>query len=81
MSLDRFQSIFRSVFRDDTLVVHCDLTAKDVKGWDSFNHINLIVAIEDAYGVTFRTDEMAGAATVGNLIDILRSKGVDIAAG
>lgn len=81
MSLDRLQSIFRDVFRDDTLVVHRDLTAKDVKGWDSFNHINLIVAIEDAFGVTFRTDEMAGAATVGNLIDILRSKGVDIAAG
>lgn len=79
MSFDRFQSIFRDVFRDETLAVHRGLTAKDVKGWDSFNHINLIVAIEDAFGVTFRTDEMAGAATVGNLVDILRSKGVDIA--
>ncbi|PWC44287.1 acyl carrier protein [Azospirillum sp. TSO22-1] len=79
MSLDRLQSIFRDVFRDDTLVIHRDLTAKDVKGWDSFNHINLIVAIEDAYGVTFRTDEMAGAAAVGNLVDVLRSKGIAIA--
>lgn len=78
MSLDRLQSIFRDVFRDDTLVIHRDLTAKDVKGWDSFNHINLIVAIEDAYGMTFRTDEMAGAAAVGNLVDVLRSKGIDI---
>ena len=80
MSLDRLQSIFREIFHDEALVVHPELTAKDVKGWDSFNHINLIIEIEAAYGVTFRTDEMASAATVGNLMDILRSKGVDLAA-
>lgn len=78
MNLERLQSIFRDVFHDDGLILHPELTAKDVQGWDSFNHINLIVAIEVAFGITFRTDEMASAATVGNLVSILRSKGIDV---
>jgi acyl carrier protein len=78
MSIDRLQSIFREVFDNDDLLIHPQLTAKDVMGWDSFNHINLILAIEEAYGLTFQTEEMSSAANVGNLVTILQSKGVDI---
>ena len=53
------------------------MTAKDVSGWDSFNHINLIVALEDAFQITFTTEEMASMANVGDLIRILQAKGVE----
>jgi acyl carrier protein len=34
------------------------LTAADTTNWDSIRHLNLVMALEEAYGVTFSSDEM-----------------------
>ena len=78
MNIDRLQGIFRSVFDDEALVIRPDTTAKDVEGWESFNHINLIVALEEDFDVTFTTDEISCMANVGSLVTILQARGFDI---
>lgn len=78
MGKDFLQNIFREVFDQDDLTLRPDLSAKDVPGWDSFNHINLIVALEEAYNLTFDTEEIAGMANVGDLVAVLRAKGIDV---
>lgn len=55
-----------------------ELSAKDVEGWDSFNHINLMVAIESEYGVQFATEEIAKLSSVGDMVALMRSKNIDI---
>ena len=47
-----------------------DLT-HDVKGWNSFTHLNLIVATEMRFGVKMRTDEIEGLTKVGDLVEII----------
>jgi acyl carrier protein len=66
--------IFHDLFDDDTLVVTPSLTAGDVPEWDSFNHINLIVAIESRFGIKFQTAELESMHTVGHLADLIQSK-------
>ena len=66
--------IFRDVLDDDTLVLRPDLTANDVEEWDSFNHINLIVAVEQRFGIKFQTAELEGMQNVGHLVDLIRKK-------
>jgi acyl carrier protein len=66
--------IFHDLFDDDTLVVTPALTAGDVPEWDSFNHINLIVAIESRFGIKFQTAELESMHTVGHLADLIQSK-------
>jgi acyl carrier protein len=66
--------IFHDLFDDDTLVLNPGLTAADVPEWDSFNHINLIVAIESRFGVKFQTAELESVQTVGHLADLIQSK-------
>jgi acyl carrier protein len=78
MSIERVRSVFREVFEDKGLEVFPEMTARDVDTWDSFNHINLVVALEDAFDITFTTDEMAGMANVGGLVTILRSRGIEV---
>lgn len=46
--------------------------------WDSFNHINLVASIETEFGVSFTTDEIADMQNVGDLVELLKSKNVDI---
>lgn len=67
-------SIFHDLFDDDTIVLNPGLTAADVAEWDSFNHINLIVAIEARFGIKFQTAELESMQTVGHLADLVQSK-------
>ena len=68
MTLDaRLEQVFRNVFDDDELSLTDDMTAADVPQWDSLAHINLMFALESEFGVTFRGDQLAEFANVGEL--------------
>jgi len=67
-------TICRDIFDDDTLVLTPGLTAADVPEWDSFNHINLVVAVESKFGIKFQTAELESMHTVGHFADLIQSK-------
>ena len=46
-------------------------TAEDIAEWDSFNHINIIVAVEAHFGIKFQTAETEELKNVGHLVDPL----------
>jgi acyl carrier protein len=68
------QVIFREVFDDPTLEIADAMTAKDVKDWDSINHINLIIDAEKHFGITLTTKEVAALKNVGEFIGLIGSK-------
>lgn len=70
----RLTQVFQDVFDQPGLVLTDQLTAKDVPRWDSLNHINLVVAIEQAFKVRFNTTEVARMANVGELVDTIQRK-------
>lgn len=78
MSFATLTRVFRDVFENETLQVTPTLAARDVENWDSFNHINLIVALEETFAVTFTTEEITGMQNVGDLVTVLNAKGHDI---
>jgi acyl carrier protein len=65
-SRERVQKIFRDVFDEPGLVLQDEMTAADVDGWDSFAHINLIIAIERQLQIKFTTGEIAQLKEPGN---------------
>ncbi len=72
--VQQLSEIFRDLFDDDSLEIRPALTAADVPEWDSFNHINLIVAIEARFGIKFKTAELESMQTVGHLTDLIQTK-------
>jgi acyl carrier protein len=58
--------VFRTIF-DDDVVISESTTARDVDGWDSLNHVRLVVAIEKAFKVRFGSGEVSALKTVGEL--------------
>ena len=72
--LARLQDVFREVFARPELELSEGLSAPDVEGWDSLKHIELVISVEDTFGVTFRTAEVAALETVGDLAAALRTK-------
>jgi acyl carrier protein len=72
--LSKLNELIRDVFGEDDVVATDETTADDVAGWDSSNHVRLIIAIEEAFKVTFTTDEMLAPENVGELVDLIASK-------
>ena len=70
----RLTTIFHDVFDDDSIVLSPNLIAADVPEWDSFNHINLIVAVETSFKIKFHTAELEQLHTVGHLADLIAAK-------
>ena len=64
---DKLTGIIRDTFDDAGLAIRPETTAKDVEGWDSLAHIQLMVAVEKAFGIRFNTGELAGLTNVGEL--------------
>ncbi|MBQ4417922.1 MAG: acyl carrier protein [Butyrivibrio sp.] len=63
--------IFRDVFEDDTIVVTDLTTAADIEDWDSYEHINLINAIEQTFSMKFTMGQVVSMKNVGEMVDIL----------
>ena len=72
--LNKLTDIFRVLFNRPDLELGDNLTAKDIPGWDSFNHVNLIINIEEEFSVRFSNDEVGGMQNVGHLKTLLASK-------
>lgn len=70
----RLTKIFHDVLDDDSIVLTPGLTAKDVEEWDSFNHINLMVAIEQSFKIKFQTSELESMKNVGHLVELVEKK-------
>lgn len=51
-----------------------EMTANQVPGWDSLNHINIIVAIEKEFAVRFKGLEILKAKNIGDLQRLINSK-------
>jgi acyl carrier protein len=66
--------IFRDVFEDPALEISDATTAKDVPAWDSLTYVNLIVAVEKAFAVSFTTKEVKSLANVGSFIDLIAKR-------
>ncbi len=66
--------IFRDVFMRDDLVLKAELSAKDVQGWDSFKQIEIIMAIEERFGIKFTTRELDSLQNVGDLVRVVAAK-------
>lgn len=70
----RLTEIFRDVFDDDDIVLTPNTTAADIHDWDSFNHINLIVAIETKFAIKFQTAEIESLKNVGDMVAVIERK-------
>lgn len=70
----RLTELFRELFADDSITLTPETTASDIEGWDSFNHISVIVAVETRFGVKMTTSEIEHLANVGALVAAIESK-------
>ena len=63
--------VFQDVFDDESIHVVDSTTADDIEDWDSLEHINLVVAIENRFGMKFNMAEVTSMKNVGEMVDAI----------
>ena len=71
---DRLNEIFVDVLDLDEVELTDATTADDIEEWDSLSHVQLVVAIEKAFGVIFTALEIMKWKNVGELVDSIAQK-------
>ncbi|MBR2045061.1 MAG: acyl carrier protein [Agathobacter sp.] len=72
---ERLNGVFQEVFDDDEITVNDNTVADDVDGWDSFEHINLVVAIEEEFSFKIPMGKVVTMKNVGEMVDIILELG------
>ncbi len=68
--------VFQDVFDDESIHVTPETTADDIEDWDSLEHINLVVAVENKFGIKFKMSEVVSFRNVGEMADVIASRAV-----
>jgi acyl carrier protein len=61
----KLTEVFQNVFDDDSIEIFDSMTAAEIEDWDSMEHINLIVATEQVFGIKFALSEIGDLPDVG----------------
>jgi acyl carrier protein len=71
---EKLNAIFCTVFDDTDIRITPATTANDIDGWDSLSHVNLIVAVEQGFGIRFSQKEILTFKNVGDLLNCVDRK-------
>jgi acyl carrier protein len=73
---DRVRSIVADVLQLPEESVTDDLGFNETRQWDSVNHINMMLALEEAFGISIADDQVVELTTVGAIRRYLAETGV-----
>ena len=57
-----------------------DLARSDLEAWDSFNHLRLVLELEQVYGITLSDADTLEMTSLNHILALLKRNGVEAAA-
>ena len=76
----RLASVLADVFALRPNQIVPEMTKENVGSWDSLKQIDLVMSLEREYGITLEFPDIIRMNSVGNIVEVLASKGVDLGA-
>jgi len=71
----RLAQVVAGVFQLDSREISPELGIGAIEGWDSLGHLNLVLRLEDAFGIRFTTEEIPQLTSVEQIQKSLVEKG------
>lgn len=72
--LDQVRQTVADVFNLDITRVNAATSPQTVEAWDSINHLNLVLALEQQCGVSFSPEEIPELTSVENIAQCVGRK-------
>jgi acyl carrier protein len=77
---NKLTELLAEIFEKKISAIKIDLTKDDIDGWDSLTQMDLVTSIEKEFDVELEMLEIVEMTSIKKIIEILKSKGVDIGA-
>jgi len=74
----KFRSIVSSILGVSEDRITDDLSPDNVDTWDSLNHISLISALEQEFGLTLPAENLGDSMSLPGLKSLLAERGIDV---
>jgi len=71
---EQVRDIMASIMMVEPEEIGLDSTPNTLSAWDSMRHLNLVIALEEAYGFTLAPEEPEGMTAVKAIVDIVHRK-------
>ena len=65
------KSVMAEVFEIDEATIQDDASQKTVSEWDSLQHLNLMVELEDKFDVSFEPEEIGDMTTLAKIVETI----------
>lgn len=75
--LEKMREIIAEQLNCDGETIGLDTSFKDDLGADSLDLFELVMALEEEYGLEIPAEELSDVETVGDIIKYLKNKGVE----
>lgn len=75
--LEKMREIIAEQLNCEAETIGMDTSFKDDLGADSLDLFELVMALEEEYGIEIPADDLANLETVGDVAEYLKSKGVE----
>jgi acyl carrier protein len=73
---DRVRHILGVVLEMPEQQIDEQLSAEGAGNWDSIRHLNLVMALEETFGVSFSSDELGRLTSYRAIVDALAARGI-----
>jgi acyl carrier protein len=72
---EKVEGLLADVLQVPAAEITDDLSMKDVEAWDSLKHMELVVSLEQTFGLQLTFDEIVAMQSVGEIKRVMRGKG------
>ncbi len=69
---DRIKSVMSAVFEIPVEKIKDDSSPGTIESWDSLKHMNLVVALEEEFGITFDDQQIYEMLNYSLILNIIR---------
>jgi acyl carrier protein len=74
--MSKLDRLIAELFEDDCGSVPDDEIFREIPGWDSLKHVQLVVGIQFEYGVDLSADEISQLVSKRAVLNILAARGL-----
>jgi acyl carrier protein len=73
---ERVQRIAADVFSVPIAQINAESSADTLEAWDSLQHLNFVLAVEQEFGVRFTPEEIEKLISVNTMVEMLAVKSI-----
>lgn len=71
---NRIKKIIATVLNVEEVLINENSSTQTLENWDSLNHMNIVFAIEEEFGITFDDEELMQLTSIQKIIEAVKKR-------